>query len=433
MRREEGSRPTRPARRRTDISHEVYRPERQPERRTEPRSIRRPARRPAERIERAPEATERARAEAGARRARQPAEARQRDQRAARAPLLTRGRLRGITGALAVVLAGILLSAALGSPLFAVRRVEVTGLAALTPEEAAQVQALAVVPARTNLFRAPSGRLARALKALPWVTDATVARRLPGRLVVRLTPRVPVATVASASGRWEVDAGGVAIRATSVAAGEANGGNAALPEISVAGPAEARPGERVDAPGVPEALKLAAEAAGAASARGAKPLPIARIEVDQSAELCLNMRDSVAIRLGQADDLSTKIALVERIYQERPDIGTAVLSIDLRCPQMPACLPRQAARESSQDGTIRPAALRNSGPASGAPIPAQAEDGRDVTRAPLASQNPQTRSRRDMQQAAGTSDASDARDPGDVREEGGGRAVRHSRRNREER
>src|SRR5205807_10069928 len=73
-----------------------------------------------------------------------------------------------------------------------------------------------------------------------------------------------------------------------------------------------------------------------------------KIAVDQNAELCLNMHDGIQIRIGQIDDLSTKMKLAQRIYALSPQIASQVEAIDLRCPDAPACTPRQANSASKQ-------------------------------------------------------------------------------------
>jgi cell division septal protein FtsQ len=236
------------------------------------------------------------------------------------------------------------------SPLFAIRRVHVAGLAALLPEEAALARAAATLPAGTNFFHLDRAKLESALERVPAVAGARISRRFPNRVEIAITPRAPVAILACGESRWEVDRAGVAIRPER--AGQR------LPVIDCASPENVEAGRRIDVPGVAGAL---AAAVFCASTSHGKPLGIAKIEVDQNGDMCLNMVDSVAIRIGQNDQLDAKLALVRRIYDERPDIGAEVESIDLRFPEAPACLPRGTAkqgRESSQPATTDAAGAR---------------------------------------------------------------------------
>jgi cell division protein FtsQ len=247
-------------------------------------------------------------------------------------PLLNPRRMRisvRVLAGLLVVVAVILLFA---SPMFAVRRVVVGGLASLTPEEAIDVQTQAHVPPRTNLFLAGTGKLAEGLRRLPCVAQATVSRQLPGTLTVKITPRTAAAVLHLGEDRWELDDRGTVIRAARASQG--------LPRIAYAGSIEVRPGTTLADTAVGGALSVLR------LANGRQPLRIAKIEVDQSADIWLNMRDTVAIRLGHAEDLARKVALIRSIYADKPDIAAEVQSIDLTCPDAPACTPRDATKGS---------------------------------------------------------------------------------------
>ncbi len=264
-----------------------------------------------------------------------------------RTPILSRTRLRVFAWCLALVAAACCVTGVYRSPLVAVRHVSITGLGGLLPEEAAAVQNAAALPAGTNIFHVRTGRMEGALSRVPSVESARVARRLPDRVEISIVPRVPVAILACAGTRWELDAAGFAIRAARL--------ERKLVEIALPFDCSISAGQHVDIPGVAGALVAAALAT-----HGTR-LEIAKIEVDQNADICLNMADKVAIRIGHTDKLDTKLALVRRIYEERPDIGAEVEAIDLRCPDAPACLPRGTAQHASgltQGIAAHPADLR---------------------------------------------------------------------------
>jgi len=231
------------------------------------------------------------------------------------------------------------------SPALAVRRVRVLGLSGLTAWEARETQARAAIPPHTNVLRVRVDEIAAALKRLPWVADAVVWRRLPDGLEARLTPRVPAALLTTPGGRWEIDGAGIPIRPARTAKG--------LPIIEMMADWKVRHGVPIAAPGVAEALFIARESV------GEKPFRMAKIEVDQNADMCLNMQDNIAIRLGQADDLAAKLALVRRIYAEAPDIGTEVQVIDLRCPEAPVCIPRPPGKAAPRSAASPPGQLHD--------------------------------------------------------------------------
>jgi cell division protein FtsQ len=254
-----------------------------------------------------------------------------------RAPLLTRSRLRTLLAGLAVSTIFACLTFVNRSPLFAIRQVRVTGLVELMPDEAGDAQAAAELPSNTNFFHLNRRQLESEIESVPAVAAARISRRFPNRVEIVVTPRRPVAILAAGAARWEVDRGGVAIRP------ERPGQK--LPEIDCASASNVAPGQRIDVPGVAGALSAASLCA---AAPNGKPLGIAKIEVDQNGDMCLNMVDSVAIRFGQGDQLDTKLALVRRIYNERPDIGAEVETIDLRFPEAPACLTRGTAKHERE-------------------------------------------------------------------------------------
>lgn len=253
-------------------------------------------------------------------------------------PLLSPRRMRRLIWTLGFSFAAGIGAGLLSSPAMVVRRVQVTGLSQLTPEEAAITRASATVPPHTNVIRARLGKTVGALCRLPWVASVTLHKHL-GSVEFVVVPRRPVALVTSANGRWEVDSAGVAIRTARA--------SIKLPEITIPDTSGVRAGARIDVAGVSVALSAVS------LAHASKPVPITKIEVDQNADICLNMKDNVAIRLGAAEDIGAKLALVTRIYNDKPDIGSLVQSIDLRSPESPSCVPRAAAKDASPDAVTQ--------------------------------------------------------------------------------
>lgn len=107
-------------------------------------------------------------------------------------------------GVLAVVAVGGWI--ALGTSVFGVRAVEVTG-AEIAGEEA--VRASAGVTEGTPLLRVDTDAVRDRVAALPSVASVDVSRSWPGTLVIAVTERVAVAVVADDDGFLMVDAAGV--------------------------------------------------------------------------------------------------------------------------------------------------------------------------------------------------------------------------------
>lgn len=223
-----------------------------------------------------------------------------------------------------------LLAALLTSPVLEVKKVKVQGVGGLPAEESAATLQAAALPPRANWLRAPIRSTEAQLRALPWVHTAHIARRLPNTLEMTLTPRTPILQVQSGAARYEVDADSVPIR---LARPEDAG---RLPLVVLQRPCELRPGVALQETSVRTALQVTQTIGPQILVR------IAKIEVDQSDNMCLNMQDGIRIQLGQEDELPAKIALVQRVYAREPDIARRLIAMDLSSPAWPACTPRVA-------------------------------------------------------------------------------------------
>lgn len=295
-----------------------------------------------------------------------------------------RARRRVLAG-LYVVLGLLLIAAALTSPTVAVKRLRLSGLTGLPASEADITLQAAALPPGTNWLRAPVRRIEERLRALPWVQSASVSRRFPNTVTAQITARQPCVLALTSAGLFEVDAEGVPIRrarpeiAGKLLAEPSETPNAQRPTpFSALLPAEFRPYFDSDAPlpnllepprpapaapvplpadarlplvtlsrpmtvqpGIPlNDTALSAAIGILQSAQREKLVRIAKIEVDQSDNICLNMQDGVAVQLGQAEDFAKKLALVERIYTWEPDIARRLIAINLSSPAWPAYTPR---------------------------------------------------------------------------------------------
>ncbi|HSV72155.1 MAG TPA: FtsQ-type POTRA domain-containing protein [Chthonomonadales bacterium] len=216
------------------------------------------------------------------------------------------------------------LTAALASPALLVRRVEVAGLAALTPYEVRRTLVAARPVRRTHLSSVRTDHAFPDLERLPWVESVSLHRQLPHTLRLTTRPRQPAATIRAPAGVWTVDASGAPIRP---------GAAPNVPEIAW------QPDGLVPESAAADPIMVAALEV-AAWARRTPAVVRPRIGVDSSREICLNVADGLTVLLGQADDLDAKLDALTRVYRADPAIAAKLLRIDLRAVEVPACTPR---------------------------------------------------------------------------------------------
>jgi cell division protein FtsQ len=93
----------------------------------------------------------------------------------------------------------------MSSAYFEIRETSVRGLKELTEKD---ILTLAAVKPRQNLLAVNTDLLARRISANPWVKNIYVGRELPGRLVLEVRERIPVALVKQASNFHLMDSEG---------------------------------------------------------------------------------------------------------------------------------------------------------------------------------------------------------------------------------
>lgn len=116
-----------------------------------------------------------------------------------------RRRLRLVLAVGGLLAVGVGALVVLHSSLFSARHVTVVGAAHTGPTAVLQAAGLRGSP---PLIDVNGGAAAGRVEALPWVGRATVARRWPDSVVVRVTERVPVAVVPARGAFFLVDASG---------------------------------------------------------------------------------------------------------------------------------------------------------------------------------------------------------------------------------
>ncbi|HEV2471635.1 MAG TPA: cell division protein FtsQ/DivIB, partial [Chthonomonadales bacterium] len=183
----------------------------------------------------------------------------------------------------------------------------------------------------TNWLLAPVHRIETRLRRLPWIRAAAAGRTLTGGVWVRVINRRPAAVVHSGAQYMEVDQTGWSIRPAraSMIAG--------LPRIVLLAAPRLRIGASIDSPAVRQSVSLMN------SLRADPVVRIAKIEVDQTDGIWLNMQDGVRIGLGQCNDLQQKLHLVRNLYLADPKIADRVEVVNLTVPSSPAAQLRPAA------------------------------------------------------------------------------------------
>ncbi len=212
----------------------------------------------------------------------------------------------------------------LTSPALAIRKVTITGVGGLQEPEAASVIGSATTLSHANWLRAPIYSVEQSLRSMAWVRAVHVTRQFPDRANVHLSLRQPTLILQTGICRYEMDDEGMPIR---LAASATSG----LPRVIFPPAMPVRCGVRIDDPSLATAAQILRQT------RQGTAVRIAKIEVDQSHNLCLNMQDGILIRIGQAESINTKMAIIRRIYTRRPDIARTLATIDVTCPSAPAC------------------------------------------------------------------------------------------------
>lgn len=237
-----------------------------------------------------------------------------------------RSRKRGrILIALTVICTLELAYAVLTAPALNVKHIHVNGIteaSSLTKEEISITSLASALPAETNWLLAPVGLIHKKLTSLPWVRSATVSRRLPTDLVVVVEPREPSYALITPAGRYEVAQDNTPIRPL-----RRELENRLTPVVMNSSEAP-KPGTVIaDIPVCTAALILHRTLSDSA-------LRIAKIEIDRSTNIWLNMSTGVRIKFGHCEDVDKKIAMMWRLLSH--DAGRRFAEINVTCPDWPA-------------------------------------------------------------------------------------------------
>ena len=243
-------------------------------------------------------------------------EPRLRDRRIAVRRAEARGRLKWVVlagGVVAVLIAGL---AVLGSPLFAVDHVDVTGAVYTDPERLAAV----VDDIRgTPVLIVDTDAAERELEAIPWVDEARVRTDFPNRAMIEIRERAPLATYQGPDGRFRViDREG---RVLDVIDGQP------IAYMLITGPdaLDLEPGQYAPA-GYAAAAELVQALTGSVRGR------VTSIEVNadgSSMRMFLDdgSPDGMEVRFGAATDLLAKLVRLETVIADAIATGANVVDV----------------------------------------------------------------------------------------------------------
>ncbi|HEY6415295.1 MAG TPA: FtsQ-type POTRA domain-containing protein, partial [Acidimicrobiales bacterium] len=223
-------------------------------------------------------------------------------------------RLKRVTLALGVVATVVGAAVATQTPLLDVDRVRIDGVGHTT---ATDVRRVAGISPGDTMIGVDAGGAAARVEDLPWVEEATVARRWPGTVEIHVTEREPLALVEVAEGRVAlVDGDGRVLEVTRQPP-------AGLPEVTGVSSRRIAEGDELGR-ATRDALTILR------AVRERLPGVVASVSSDLDAALAAGGE----IRFGSTDDLDDKIVAVETVLA---DVDTDCLELlDVRVPGSPA-------------------------------------------------------------------------------------------------
>lgn len=235
-----------------------------------------------------------------------------------------RRRLRLVVGISVVAALGGGGWAATGSPLMDLDRVVVEGAAHTAPEDARFASGLRL---GEPLVDVDEKAAARGVETLPWVDRATVRRRWPGEVRIRLIERQPVAVATVEGGRAAVlDASGRVVELVEVPP-------PGLPVLTGL-PAPGPPGSTLSPDGV-AALSVAVALPAELRARTVGVAPVG----GEGGEVEIRLSPEGSVRLGPPVDLDRKFDAIRAVFAQ-VDLGNLAV-LDVRRPDSPVLTRRE--------------------------------------------------------------------------------------------
>ncbi len=259
-------------------------------------------------------------------------------------PLRSRREGAGITGMLTKVLAFILVAAAgigawqgykiiMHADMFVIAGVDVKGSNRMREED---LKEIAAVFTGQNIFRVDVNAAMRKAAANPWVKESRIYRKLPNRISMVFTERIPFAILDTGQARYLIDEDGVVIERLA----KDRGSSEQLPVIAIRD-CHARPSEQVATAGLADAKQLIGEIA----SRGGWNLADVTVRADSPDSLSVAYADHV-FKLGSGR-YGEKLRRLAEVMADVNQRGLDIAYVDLRPERQAAAMVK---KDSSKVG-----------------------------------------------------------------------------------
>ena len=169
-----------------------------------------------------------------------------------------------------------------------------------------------------NILLVRKSVMIRRLEKLNEIESVKIGRHFPDVLWVQVTERKPIASLKTVDGYAYIAEDGMAFhKSSSPASGK--------PVLVVSGC------NKIELRKPNPSANLEYVLSALTSVRAEK-LECKKIFVDQRANLCLNMNSGLLVKLGQPDDIPTKIKQLRRTLEFKPSLEQEALYVDVSCP-----------------------------------------------------------------------------------------------------
>jgi cell division protein FtsQ len=237
-----------------------------------------------------------------------------------------RGRLRWLIWLVLLVVAVAAAIWFVNSPILSIRTVTVTGADRTDP--AAVADGLGV-QSGTPTISVKGGAIEAALLANPWIADVDVMVSWPGSVEIDVRERVPVASIATDLGVFDIAVDGVLVERTE--------GGSVPPIIRSDRAGSTREGDRISHAATLGAVEFVA---------GLSPALQRSTTVAVSGDRVDALIDQYTIVLGRPVDMAFKAAAVEALIATGLQTGSR---IDVTAPTRPAVAPPQSQLEGETE------------------------------------------------------------------------------------
>jgi len=184
---------------------------------------------------------------------------------------------------------------------------------------------------KQNILLFNKGAMVRELERIDEIQSVKIGRKFPHTIWIKVVEREPIASLKLSDGFAYIGKDGLAFhRSTDPAAG--------LPVLYASGcdNIELRK---------PELSANFEYAMNALKSIRNESLLCNKISVDQRANMCLNMSSGLLVKLGQPDDLPTKITQLRCTLEYKPSLEREALYVDVSCPSEKVYMPKGASQK----------------------------------------------------------------------------------------